>query len=190
MPAPSAESAPDEDDWDDEVEDDDAPYRPESYDDGFDDYDDPYAAPERPAPSPAPAPPAPRSQRAPSRHPRRAGVPARPSAPPAPPAPPRKVKPADRPWFDIDGDRYLLVSARNVIGRDETADVGLDDPGISRRHAEVRVTIDGPHFVTAIRDLGSTNGTFVNGERITTAHLQDGDRITVGRTTMLYRVRR
>lgn len=116
-----------------------------------------------------------------------------PTAMPASGAPAGKqprVKATDRPWFDIDGDRYLLMSARNIIGRDEGCDVGMDDPGVSRRHAEVRVTIDGPHFVTAIRDLGSTNGTFVNGERITTAHLQDGDRVTVGRTTMTYRVRR
>ena len=77
-----------------------------------------------------------------------------------------------------------MVSARNVIGRDETADVGLDDPGISRRHAEVRVTIDGPHFVTAIRDLGSTNGTFVNGERVTSQHVEPGDRLTLGRLSL------
>ena len=106
------------------------------------------------------------------------------------PQPPRRVKPADRPWFDIDGDRYLLIGAHNIVGRDEAADVGLDDPGVSRRHAEVLVTVDGPRLVATIRDLGSTNGTFVNGDRITTAHLSDGDRVTMGRTSMIYRVRR
>ena len=42
------------------------------------------------------------------------------------------------------------------------------------------MTTDGPHLVTSIRDLGSTNGTFVNSERITSQRLEDGDRITVG----------
>ena len=88
-------------------------------------------------------------------------------APVAPPAQPRRVNPADRPWLDIDGERYPLMGAITVIGRDDSADIVLDDPGISRRHCEIRVTNDGPHLVASIRDLGSTNGTFVNGERIT-----------------------
>ena len=66
-----------------------------------------------------------------------------------------------RPWLNIDGERYPLIGALTVIGRDEIADIILDDPGISRRHCEVRVTNDGPHLVTSIRDLGSTNGTYV-----------------------------
>ena len=68
------------------------------------------------------------------------------------------------------------MGAITILGRDDSADIILDDPGISRRHSELRVTTDGPHFVTTIRDLGSTNGTFVNGERITSEHLEDGDR--------------
>ena len=68
-----------------------------------------------------------------------------------------------------------------VLGRDDVADIVLDDPGISRRHSEIRVTTDGPHLVAAsIRDLNSTNGTFVNSERISSQRLSDGDRITVG----------
>jgi pSer/pThr/pTyr-binding forkhead associated (FHA) protein len=73
------------------------------------------------------------------------------------------------------------------LGRDNSADVILDDPGISRRHTEIRVTSDGPHLVASIRDLGSTNGTFVNGERITSQHLSDGDRVNVGRTALTFR---
>ncbi len=107
-------------------------------------------------------------------------------------APPRMppVNPAHRPWLDIDGERYPLIGSLTVIGRDATADVILDDPGISRRHSEVRITHDGPHLVASIRDLASTNGTFVNGERITSTRLGDGDRVTVGRTTMQYRAGR
>ena len=108
---------------------------------------------------------------------------------PAPPAParPKRANPADRPWLDVDGERYPLMGAITILGRDDSADIILDDPGISRRHSELRVTTDGPHFVTTIRDLGSTNGTFVNGERITSEHLEDGDRVTVGRTSITFR---
>ncbi|HYN65260.1 MAG TPA: DUF3662 and FHA domain-containing protein [Ornithinibacter sp.] len=108
---------------------------------------------------------------------------------PAPPVParPKRVNPADRPWLDVDGERYPLMGAITILGRDDSADIILDDPGISRRHSELRVTTDGPHFVTTIRDLGSTNGTFVNGERITSEHLDDGDRVTVGRTSITFR---
>ncbi|MDE9364397.1 DUF3662 and FHA domain-containing protein [Luteipulveratus sp. YIM 133132] len=103
--------------------------------------------------------------------------------PPAPPPPPRK-RPQDRPWLDIDGERYPVMSAMTIIGRDDDADIILDDPGISRHHSEIRVTHDGPHLVVTLKDLGSTNGTFVNGDPISSARLLDGDRITVGRTAM------
>ena len=111
-------------------------------------------------------------------------------APVAPPAPPRRVNPADRPWLDVDGERYPLMGAMTVLGRDDSADIVLDDPGISRRHSEIRVTNDGPHLVASIRDLNSTNGTFVNSERISSQRLSDGDEITVGRTTVTYRAGR
>ncbi|MGV1007663.1 MAG: FhaA domain-containing protein [Dermatophilaceae bacterium] len=114
-------------------------------------------------------------------------------APPASPAsePPTKPQFANpttlRPWLDIDGERYPLLGPITTIGRDPSADIVLDDPGISRRHSEIRVTSDGPHLVASIRDLTSTNGTFVNGERITTTRLTDGDRLTVGRTSVTFR---
>lgn len=108
----------------------------------------------------------------------------------AAPAPPRRPNPADRPWLDVDGERYPLMGAMTILGRDDSADIILDDPGISRRHSELRVTLDGRHFVTTIRDLGSTNGTFVNGERVSSSHLDDGDRITVGRTSVTFRAGR
>ena len=107
------------------------------------------------------------------------------------PAPkPAKVRASDRPCLIVDGHRYLLMGAINVLGRDDDADIILDDPGVSRRHSEIRVSIDGPHFVALIRDLGSTNGTFVNGERVDSEHLRDGDQVTIGRTSMTYRAKR
>ncbi len=110
--------------------------------------------------------------------------------PAKPPAQKKRTNPADRPWLDVDGERYPLMGAITVLGRDDSADIILDDPGISRQHSEIRVTQDGPHTVATIRDLGSTNGTFVGGERVTSEHLEDGDRITVGRTSVTYRAGR
>jgi hypothetical protein len=109
------------------------------------------------------------------------------NAPVAPPPQRPTTSPVARPWLVIDGERYPLIGAHTVIGRDELADVVLDDPGVSRRHCEIRVTNDGPHLVTSIRDLGSTNGTFVNGQRITSTRLDEGDEITIGRTHAVFR---
>jgi pSer/pThr/pTyr-binding forkhead associated (FHA) protein len=119
--------------------------------------------------------------------PRHEPIPPAQNAPVAPPPQRPTTSPVARPWLVIDGERYPLIGAHTVIGRDELADVVLDDPGISRRHCEIRVTNDGPHLVTSIRDLGSTNGTFVNGQRITSTRLDEGDEITIGRTHAVFR---
>ena len=112
--------------------------------------------------------------------------------PAAPPEIPEHLRPdpASRPWIDVDGDAYPLLGAITVIGRDPNAEITLDDGGISRRHCEIRVTHDGPHLVIGLRDLGSTNGTFVNGERVNTARLDNGDRITIGRVSFVLHTRR
>ncbi|MEO9151909.1 MAG: DUF3662 and FHA domain-containing protein [Lapillicoccus sp.] len=145
----------------------------------------PDGPPERPS-EPRPAPPG--AAEAPVVAP--VGAPEPPATQRAPQQPPPQRSlhnPAKRPWLTIDGERYPLIGALTVIGRDEVADIILDDPGISRRHCEVRVSNDGPHLVTSIRDLGSTNGTYVNGERITSRRLDDGDQVTVGRTQAVFR---
>ncbi|MGH8888209.1 MAG: FhaA domain-containing protein [Acidothermaceae bacterium] len=69
-----------------------------------------------------------------------------------------------------------------VIGRGTDTDVRLGDQAVSRRHAEIRV-VNGKALVS---DLQSTNGTLVNGARITTAALVDGDEVRVGETTLTY----
>lgn len=135
------------------------------------------------SPAPAPAqvqPQAPAVQPPSSQQPSMQPATAQPAAPAKPPRTPRR---APRPWLEIDGERYPLTTALTVIGRDDSADIVLDDPGISRQHTEFRVTHDGPHLIVSLRDLGSTNGTFVNGDPVSRARLMDGDRVTVGRTT-------
>ncbi len=105
-------------------------------------------------------------------------------------AEPPVINPSARPWLDIDGDQYPLLGAITILGRDTSADVTLEDPGVSRRHCEIRVTPDGPRFTIHVRDLGSTNGTYLNGERITSEHAMDGDRLTLGRTSLYLRTAR
>lgn len=81
------------------------------------------------------------------------------------------------------GPAHVLDKPTVVIGRATDCDVRLSDPGVSRRHVELRH--DG-HRVR-LRDLGSTNGTLVNGTRVTETELRDGDRIRVGSTTLVLR---
>lgn len=143
---------------------------------------------------PRQAPPQARSGSGPARQPRQAPPPAEEHHPTRqlsvaqPPAAERPAPRPHRPWLDVDGRRHELRSAVTVLGRDEAADVVVDDPGVSRRHAEVRLGHDGPHLQLLVRDLDSTNGTYLNGEEVGTEELRDGDRLTLGRTTVTVHV--
>lgn len=83
-----------------------------------------------------------------------------------------------------DGRRVLLDKQSVVLGRLPECELALADAGVSRRHAEVR---RGPDNTWVVADLGSTNGTKVNGLRLDKPHeLQDGDEITVGATSVRF----
>jgi hypothetical protein len=99
---------------------------------------------------------------------------------------PRSGAPAGgRPRFvGPDGRPYPLTIGSTVIGRGEAAQVRIADVGISRQHA--RVDFDGSRVV--ITDLGSTNGTAVNGSRVNAAALQPGDVVQIGTTTLTFRL--
>jgi hypothetical protein len=81
-----------------------------------------------------------------------------------------------------DGRRVALGDDPAVIGRMPDCAVPLTDPQVSRRHAEVRPS--GPGFVVA--DLGSMNGTTVNGVAVREQSLEDGDEIGVGSTRIRF----
>ena len=89
---------------------------------------------------------------------------------------------ARRPLIDVDGKRFHLTGETTTIGRGTEADIVVEDTGISRLHARLEVT----EFGTILTDLDSTNGTFVEDQRIKEATLLDGNAITIGRTTIMY----
>jgi hypothetical protein len=105
------------------------------------------------------------------------------NAPSAPGAPEPGAPSSSTATLDVDGQLYQMRNQVTVIGRATEADIVLDDPGVSRRHAEVHL-LDGRARVI---DLGSTNGTYVDGERVHAATLNDGSTITVGRTRIVFR---
>lgn len=98
--------------------------------------------------------------------------------PPAVPAP----QPQERVTLSVDGRSVPITANSVVIGRSRECDVRVNDSNASRRHAEV--TRDGDTYVVV--DLGSTNGTEVNGRRIRREPLTDGDRITIGATDLIF----
>lgn len=89
---------------------------------------------------------------------------------------------AAHPIIDIQGRQWMLTEPVTVIGRGSEADIVISDSGVSRRHLELRIT---PTGVIAT-DLGSTNGTYVEGHRIDAATLLDGNELTIGRTHIVF----
>nr|WP_286300320.1 DUF3662 and FHA domain-containing protein [Microbacterium suwonense] len=86
--------------------------------------------------------------------------------------------------IEIDGRQHTLASARTVIGRGGDADITIADAGSSRRHAEI--LWDGERAM--LRDLGSTNGTKIDDQKIREAALAPGTSFTIGRTRLIFRV--
>jgi hypothetical protein len=80
------------------------------------------------------------------------------------------------------GRRNVLSGSRVVVGRSREADIVLQDPNVSRRHAELRRDEGGWQVV----DLGSTNGIKVNGRRVDHQPLSPGDEITIGVTDLTF----
>jgi hypothetical protein len=85
----------------------------------------------------------------------------------------------------VDGSElwHELQPGSNVVGRGQDADLRLPDTGVSRRHIDIR--FDG--VAAVLHDLGSTNGTTVNGHRAQSWQLQHGDVIRLGHTVLVYR---
>ncbi len=92
---------------------------------------------------------------------------------------------ADTPRLtDISGNEYRITKSVTNIGRGTDADIQIADNGASRLHCAI---VLGSQVL--VRDLGSTNGTTVDGRRITEAVLHDGSIIKIGNTTLTYKSR-
>jgi hypothetical protein len=83
-----------------------------------------------------------------------------------------------------DATTYRLHKHTVTIGRLPECEVVISDPGASRRHATITLNDDGEYVLS---DLGSTNGTLVNDEAVAERALADGDRITIGTSTLEFR---
>jgi len=88
------------------------------------------------------------------------------------------------PVLDINGRRHAITKARTVIGRGSDADITVDDSSISRKHVEI--LWDGKRG--QVNDLGSTNGSELNGKRVSKAPLPTDSVISIGRTRIVFRV--
>jgi pSer/pThr/pTyr-binding forkhead associated (FHA) protein len=82
----------------------------------------------------------------------------------------------------MNGRTHALEGGKVVLGRSKDADVRVEDANVSRRHAELRREGDSWWIV----DLDSTNGTELNGKRVSRAKLADGDTITLGATELAF----
>ena len=97
----------------------------------------------------------------------------------------RRIEPVDdrRQALLVGGGRRNVLSGnRVVLGRSREADIVLQDPNVSRRHAELRREDGGWQIV----DLGSTNGIKVNGRRVDNQPLRPGDQVTIGVTDLTF----
>ena len=107
----------------------------------------------------------------------------RPPTPPGdldgdPPVPPER----EVVTVTVAGRKEEITSPRVVLGRSRTVDVHVADVNVSRRHAEIRQ--EGATYW--IVDLGSTNGTLLNGKRVERERLRDGDTITLGSSDVVF----
>jgi len=87
-----------------------------------------------------------------------------------------------QPRLEVGGQAYPLVRAITLLGRGTDADIRVEDPGVSRKHCEIVVGTP-----ALVRDLRSTNGTFVDGEKIDEVALEDGSVVKIGGTSLVYR---
>jgi hypothetical protein len=89
--------------------------------------------------------------------------------------------------LEVNGLKRPLDPPGIVVGRGTEADLQINDPGVSRRHAEIRVSPGKKQPQVSVIDLGSTNGMLVDGRRVEQATLHDGADVKIGNTTMTIR---
>jgi hypothetical protein len=102
--------------------------------------------------------------------------------------PPEQVAASDaRVVVEVGGHRHA-VETELVIGRGGDADLRIDDPGISRRHAVIQVHDSGDGLSVTINDLESTNGLLVDGRKVVSAALSDRSEVRLGNSLLTVRI--
>ena len=105
----------------------------------------------------------------------------------------RRSNQRTRAVLEVNGSQHALQPPGLVVGRGSEADIRINDPGVSRRHAEFLVTTPvgaagaGPVQVE-VHDMGSTNGIRVDGQKVARASLREGSRVQVGHTSLVLRL--
>jgi DNA-binding winged helix-turn-helix (wHTH) protein len=89
-----------------------------------------------------------------------------------------------RPYLIFEGRRIALLEGANTVGRASDAAIQCQVSGVSRHHARIVVAGDR----ATLEDLGSKNGTYVRRKRITSAGLEDGDEIRLGKASLTFRI--
>jgi hypothetical protein len=89
--------------------------------------------------------------------------------------------------LEVNGSSYPVIPPGLIIGRGSEADLRVNDPGVSRKHAEIRMQPGRARPQIGVVDLNSTNGTFVDGRRVERSVLDDGAEITVGHSVITVR---
>jgi DNA-binding winged helix-turn-helix (wHTH) protein len=100
-------------------------------------------------------------------------------------APPHLPASGPRPRLIFQNHQSLLMEGPNIIGRAPDATIQCDVEGVSRHHARIVVSRTGE---ATLEDLGSKNGTYLQGQRITSAPLSDGDVIRLGKASLIFRI--
>lgn len=89
--------------------------------------------------------------------------------------------------LEVNGMRHPLSPPGVVLGRGSEAELRINDPGVSRRHAQIKVSVVDNNVSVSVVDLGSTNGIVVDGQRVSQAVLRDGSQVVMGNTTVTVR---
>lgn len=89
--------------------------------------------------------------------------------------------------LEVNGMKHPLQAPGVVIGRGNEADLKIDDPGISRRHAQIKVQQSGAETTVSIVDLDSTNGVILNGHKVADGVVANGSEIRLGNTVIVIR---
>jgi hypothetical protein len=94
-----------------------------------------------------------------------------------------EARPA-RVFLEVNGTKHPVLPPGLVVGRGSEADLRINDPGVSRKHVEIRLQPGHGAPQIGVVDLDSTNGTFLDGERVSRSLVHDGAELQVGHTTI------